>query len=156
LPWTLNAFAEDNVGILKSNIISFSLDPLLSIVPREGQILIEEDQVRLDIEKVGLGCMATNCHPVIAIKQTFAAPMVEIYQDECKNIHYKAFKSDALANDQEIYIEIIDYAKNICPVYISNSPTEVILKTTYTKGGENEKVETKSKMTAELLIEKIL
>lgn len=153
---TARSSVKENMTVLKSDIISFSMDPNLSIVPRDGQIMIEEDFVRLDIEKVGVSCMATNCKPTTAIKQTFEAPIVEIYQDECKNNHYKAFKSDALANDQEVYIEVIDYAKNICPIFISSSPTEIILKTTHRENDQSEKIETQSKMIAEVLTEKAI
>jgi hypothetical protein len=155
LSWALNCFAVNNVGMLKSEIISFAMDPNLSIIPREGQVIIKEEGIRLEISKAGLSCLSTNCKPSISIDQIFEAPMVEIYQDECKNIHYEAYKSDALANDQDVYIEVIDYLKNICPIFISNSPTEISLKTTHVRDGEKEKYETQSKMMAGQLTEKL-
>lgn len=154
LSWALNSFAEDNLNVLKSDIISFSMDPHLSIAPIDGIIIVKEEHISIFINKIGLGCMAINCKQNIAVKQIFKASMAEIYQDECANNHYKAYESDALANDQDIYIEVIDYSKNICPIFISNWPTEIILKTIKGKNGSSEKFETKSKMKAELLIEK--
>lgn len=159
LSWALNSFAANddeltNNSILKANIISFALDPKLSLLPRAGEVTIENEAIVLEIDKTGLTCLSTNCKTSNSVQQFYKAPIVEIYQDECRNIHYRAYGSDALVNDQEIFIEVVDYENSICPIFISDAPTQIILKTTYKNETGMGKTETFSEMMAEVLIEK--
>jgi hypothetical protein len=159
LNWALHSYATEvkvpnRNKYLKANIISFAMDSKLNLVPRGGEITIENEALVLVIEKTGLTCLATNCKTSTITHQIYKAPIVEIYLDNCKNTHYKAYGNDALVNDQELFIEVVDYANSECPVFISDAPTEIILRTSLKSNYNASTEETFSEMVAEILIEK--